>query len=990
MKWLKNLKVQVKLFIAFGIFILLMFLFVLFTAQQLSYADSNYNSAIRRQIRISESLGIMAQLRLNNATMSYTLYDDNLASATAGFQDIDYESLCDSFVQNIQNNLDSVLQDTALSDEEKRFRLNAYYRIDYLFQEHYKQFFHTISEGVHTRDVAMISQGMANAYAVGTEITAILNELYNTASNVTSAMSNQLSASSQRMIYSLFAAAAAIMIISILVSLFMGKIITSPIAEIEKAMAEISSGNLNYPIRSAYKDELGALSNRIGDMVDDILEMNKAVAAIDYLDTMIYATDLEYNLIYINRRLANMFRIDRDTFKMKKCYKALRGRDYPCEICQLPTILQNKEAFPSVEYHDIWDEELGIWIGGRASIIRWTDGNIVHYQTINDESQKKKYEGDLQKAVQNAEAASISKTTFLANMSHEIRTPMNSIIGFSELALDGNIPEKTRDYLRKIMLNSEWMLQIINDILDISKIEAGKMEIEKIPFDLHELFVACRTIITPKADEKGVDLYFYAEPSIGKKLIGDPVRLRQVLLNILSNAVKFTNTGGMIKILAIAKGASNGAPNSKSNNAANSTITIDFEIKDSGIGMSPDQMDRIYEPFMQAEAGTTRKYGGSGLGLPISKNIIEMMGGKLSIESALGVGSKFSFELTFDTIDAPESDFYDDRMIGNKIEKPYFNGTVLVCEDNLMNQQMLCDHLERVGLQIEVAEDGLIGVEKVHKRVDKGEKPYDLIFMDIHMPVMDGIEAASKIAKLGTGTPIVALTANIMANDRELYLKNGMKDCVGKPFVSQELWRCLLKYLKPVEWKAESPAQNRQADQRLLGTLTLNFLNDHPETFHKITDAIESGDIKLAHRLAHTLKSNAGLIGMTVLQKAALEVESLLRGGKNQVTPDAMNALETELNAVLGELKPLAKTASSSKQTLPEPASLSTDETREFLAGLKPLLERGNPECLKLTHSLRGIRGSSESLVQTLIQQMEDLDFEQATQTLAELMNNSL
>jgi signal transduction histidine kinase/CheY-like chemotaxis protein/HAMP domain-containing protein len=970
MNWLKNLKVQSKLFMAFGVFMLLMFIFVLFTAQRFSYADKSYNSAIRRQLNISESLGILTLLRLNNATMSYTLYDDKLADASAGFQNIDYEGLCDMFIQKIRTNITSIFHDTFLSDEEKQIRLYAYYSIENLFTERYKECFFIISEGVKSRNVALISRGMATAYEVGTEITATLNELYNSAANVTSAMSNQLSDTSQKTIYSLLAVAVAIMVISLLVSVYMGKIITSPIEDMEKAMVEISGGNLNFPIRSACKDELGVLSNRIGDMVDDILEMNKAVAAIDYLDTMIYATDLEYNLIYINRRLANMFHRDRDTFKMKKCYKALRGRDYPCEICQLPAILPEKESFPSIEYHDIWDEALDTWIGGRASIIRWTDGHIVHYQTINDETQKKKYEGDLQKAAQDAEAASILKTTFLANMSHEIRTPMNSIIGFSELALDGNIPKKTRDYLNKIMLNSEWMLQIINDILDVSKIEAGKMELERIPFDLHELFVACRTIITPKADEKGVDLFFYAEPSIGKKLLGDSVRLRQVLLNILSNAVKFTNTGGMVKILAV----SGPSPNDR--------IAIDFEIKDNGIGMTPDQLARILEPFIQADAGITRRYGGTGLGLAISKNIIEMMGGKLDIESTLGVGSKFSFRLAFDAIDMTETDLIAETMMSHKIEKPYFSGTVLICEDNQMNQQMLCDHLERVGLQIDVAEDGQTGLEKVHKRLDNGEKAYDLIFMDIHMPVMDGIEAASKIGKLGTGTPIVALTANIMAQDRELYLKHGMKDCVGKPFLSQELWRCLLKYLKPVEWKTESPVQNRQADERLLDTLALNFLKDHPETFHKITAALNAGDIKLAHRLAHTLKSNAGLIGKKALQKAALDVEILLRGGKNQVTPEALEALGTEMDAVLGELRPLAKTAA--KQKLPAPRSLSTAEARELLAGLKPLLERGNPECLKLTHSLRGIQGNN--LIPKLIRQMENLDFELATETLALLM----
>ncbi|MCL2266331.1 MAG: ATP-binding protein [Treponema sp.] len=210
-----------------------------------------------------------------------------------------------------------------------------------------------------------------------------------------------------------------------------------------------------------------------------------------------------------------------------------------------------------------------------------------------------------------AEIASISKSTFLANMSHEIRTPMNSIMGFSELALDGEAEPKTRDYLGKIITNAEWLLQIINDILDISKVESGKMELESIPFDMHALFSSCRALILPKASEKGIILHFYAEPSLSKQPLGDPTRLRQVLINLLSNAVKFTNSG-MIKLQAVVT------------NVAENSIAMHFEIKDSGIGMTPEQIEKIFDPFTQAETGTTRKYGGTGLGLTISKSIIDL------------------------------------------------------------------------------------------------------------------------------------------------------------------------------------------------------------------------------------------------------------------------------------------------------------------------------------------------------------------------------
>jgi signal transduction histidine kinase/DNA-binding response OmpR family regulator len=569
--------------------------------------------------------------------------------------------------------------------------------------------------------------------------------------------------------------------------------------------------------------------------------------------------------------------------------------------------------------------------------------------------------------------ASEAKSRFIANMSHEMRTPLNSIIGFSELAMNNALPDETKDYLNKILLNSEVLLQIINDVLDISKIESGKMELEHIPFDLHELFTACRVMIIPNAEAKGVNLFFYAEPSIDKKLLGDPLRLRQVLLNLLSNAVKFTGKGGMVKILATVNGHPNG------------NITIIFEIKDSGIGISPEQLEKISQPFTQADTATTRQYGGTGLGLAISKNIIGMMGGALKIESMLGVGSKFSFEVTFNTLELTEdaSGNQTTSIIGDTVDKSRFSGEILLCEDNQMNQQVLCEHLRRVGIKADVAENGREGFNMVRRRHDKGERPYDLIFMDIHMPIMDGLEASALINELNTGAPIVAMTANVMAHDKELYLRSGMTDYIGKPFRVQELWSCLSKYLTPEKWDAENKAESKQFDEKLKFLLMVNFVKDNKTMRSEIANAISTNNIKLAHRLTHTLKSNAGLLGQDILKKAALEVESFLKDGKNQVTLEALNVLETELNAVLDELAPLAKAVFSEGHRLPETQFLGAAEARELLAGLKPSLERGDPECLKLIPALRGIQGND--LAKKLIRQMEDLEFELAKETLAEL-----
>jgi len=412
------------------------------------------------------------------------------------------------------------------------------------------------------------------------------------------------------------------------------------------------------------------------------------------------------------------------------------------------------------------------------------DGYAVAGYT-RDMREKKAFMEEMRRA-EIAEESNKAKSRFLATMSHEMRTPMNSIIGFAELALDkpdNEFVQEGRVYLNRIKESAKWLLHIINDILDISKIESGKVELEYAPFDLDEILLRCQSIVMPEAREKKLDLKFNTEPLNGKKLIGDQVRLYQVFMNLLSNAIKFTNTG-TIKFSSSIKSSDH------------QKIKIYFEVKDSGIGINPEQLKKIFEPFTQADSSTTRKFGGTGLGLSITKNLVELMGGTLAVESASGDGSLFSFEITFEL--PAVSDNILDKEKHNISEKPKFDGLVLVCEDNDMNQVVILEHLNRVGIRAVIADNGAIGVAMVEERQKKGEKPFDLIFMDIFMPEMDGIEAASKIIALNSESPIVAMTANIMASDLENYRKNGMSDCLGKPFTSQELWRVLSKYMKPL------------------------------------------------------------------------------------------------------------------------------------------------------------------------------------------------
>jgi len=600
---------------------------------------------------------------------------------------------------------------------------------------------------------------------------------------------------------------------------------------------------------------------------------------------------------------------------------------------------------------------------------------------------------DLQTTLEKARAASFAKSAFLANMSHEIRTPMNSIVGFSELALDGELTPKTQDYLKKILSNAEWLLQIINDILDISKIESGKMELERIPFDIHELFSSCRSLVIPKAVEKGIMLHFYAEPSIGRKPVGDPTRLRQVFVNLLSNAIKFANTG-MVKLL------------SEIVDTDENSITMHFEIKDSGIGMTPEQIERIFDPFTQAETGTTRKYGGTGLGLAITKNIVEQMGGKLSVESTPGVGSKFSFDLTLETINITEEEKRIKKIGYEKIEKPFFDGEILLCEDNVMNQQVICEHLARIGLKTVVAENGKVGVEIVTARKKNNEKQFDLIFMDIHMPLMDGLDAAEKIIDLGVETPIIAMTANIMSDDMEVYKRSGMKDCVGKPFTSYELWQCLLKYLKTVNTDDTTrPGEDNllttdsqheddtlETDMEFQVSLLKLFVKNNANKYREINEALRTGDIKFAYILVHTLKSNAGQIGLMSLQKAAAKVENHLKDSKNLVEPRELALLGAELNDALVELQRQLAHIEEQHKELAFRTNLNDDEdsavnevfVRGLFEQLEQMLRLGNTACLNTIDKLRRIP-QDEALKNRLIQQIEDFEFDQAMDTLAEL-----
>ncbi len=374
---------------------------------------------------------------------------------------------------------------------------------------------------------------------------------------------------------------------------------------------------------------------------------------------------------------------------------------------------------------------------------------------------------------QNAAAASQAKSQFLAHMSHEIRTPLNGIIGIADILSQTQLDDSQDQYVKTIFNSGEALLSIINDILDFSKIEAGKLELENIIFSLSAQCPTLNDIFVVQLKNKNLTLNIEIDPDIPKYLMGDPLRIKQILLNLISNSIKFTHEGGINLSVHLAN--------------SESDLTLQFVVQDTGIGIAEDKQKILFEAFTQVDSSTTRKYGGTGLGLQISKRLVELMGGKIQVESTLNQGSVFSFTLRSQTGTEEQVVHIEDI---NPAQQPAEQIRILVAEDNQTNQLVVGAMLKRLGYQYDICDDGQLAIEAIDKQA------YDLVLMDCQMPVLDGFAATQKIRTTTDKTklPIIALTAGATAKEQRQCYEAGMNDFLSKPITLEVLKQTLLKW----------------------------------------------------------------------------------------------------------------------------------------------------------------------------------------------------
>ncbi len=882
--------------------------------------------------------------------------------------------------------------------------------------------------------------------------------------------------------------------------------------------------------RKTNEQKIRKLNEELEDRVKErTAELERLSLAIEQAPISILIMDNHQVIEYVNPKFTEITGIAKEDI-IGKGTSALRTNDFDNEhFSDLWDVLRSGKTWEGevVNYTITGDK---YW--GRTSIspIRVGDLEITHYVSMSmDITELKIMHAELQRATSEAEAANLAKSQFLARMSHEIRTPMNAIIGLSHIILKTELNPKQSNFLGKIQSSSISLLGIINDILDFSKIEAGKLAIEHIDFNLEKVFNNLADIVGIKAQEKNLELIFAINPSIPRYLVGDPLRLQQILINLANNALKFSEDGEITVGAEIKEETEDG-------------LLLQFSIKDTGIGMTQEQVNKLFEAFVQADTSTTRKYGGTGLGLAISKRLTEMMHGKIWVESEEGKGSEFFFTLkvgkvdkekrrelipspdlrglrvlvcddsqsardmlnialtsftfnvstvnsgdellellknedtepfelliidwmmpgidgieTLKTIRSEKSEFsaktilisayaqeelyekagpanFDSillKPVNNselfntimevfsksefKIQNPDLEqpdymvalgsiqgAKILLTEDNKTNQLVATELLKDAGFIIEVATNGEEAVNMV-KNSGVPSK-YDLVLMDLQMPIMDGYKATEtiRLMKEYNDLPILAMTADVVTGVKEKCLSIGMMDFVMKPIIPDQLFNALIKWIKPgdreVVIKLEEDKEGKYIElpefkqinkeeglrrvggnARLFKELLVRFRDRGEAPIHDILNEWPEGDMEVAIRLAHTLRGESGNIGMVDLFQASADLEDALRNPKDHDVKEKFRITDEEMKKVLDEINlkiPVEKVEAGSKKF---------EEIKDDLEKLLLLLEDSNPQAQNLIAEMSDLDGHEE-VFQNIRDKIDEFEFDDALSLLKELI----
>jgi polar amino acid transport system substrate-binding protein len=731
-------------------------------------------------------------------------------------------------------------------------------------------------------------------------------------------------------------------------------------------------------------------------------ELRKLSQAVEHSPVMVIITDVHGNIEYVNPKFTKV-----TGYTASEVY----GKN--------PRFLQSgltdnrlyKDLWETLSAGKEWRGEMQdrkkngqiYWESISISVVKNAEGEITHYVGVKEDiSARKEAERLLAVAKEEAEQANRFKSNFLANMSHEVRTPMNAIIGLAHLMLQTDLDARQCHYLKKIKDSAQNLLGIINDILDFSKIEAGRLEIEETEFQLDQVLENLLGLVSMKAQEKGLKLNLRCADKVPNDLIGDPLRIGQVLLNLIQNAIKFTDEGRVdVRVELVA--------------AQSDKVRLAFVVEDTGVGIEPQRIPRLFEAFQQMDNSYSRQHGGTGLGLSICKQLVDLMDGELAVRSVPGEGSRFRFVLELGRqrygVDSKWLNNANQAADDHVIVYSQLTGKVLLVEDNPTNQLVARELLESFGLQVAIADEGGAALERLNKDA------YDLVLMDLQMPGMDGYTATRKIRAdvRFRHLPIIAMTAHAMAGDEDSCLAAGMNDYLCKPVNPSRLYGILQKWLavsgrghralykdmldEPAIPNSIQDIELHRGLQRIGGNrhLFIKLLNDfylhHQDCCERISQAIEEGAWHQAHLLAHTLQGVSGNVGCRNLEAAARELDlaiqqqaiSEIRLHQAAFCRVAKHTFEILASLLENWDEPLTGLTSTTHASTSGPRNINLDIIQE----LHDLLRDGDPKVNLLMDSLRDAMDLSDSQVDEWIKRLQhqvaDYDYGAALVTLRQL-----